>query len=129
NATPADTGLVEIIDTNSLRATASAGSLETPSAIARAGARVNVLGRSMVVDAGGTSAFVLTASGISIVPLTTAATQAPQLTGSAAVTTATSQPGVPPAGLISIFGNNLASAATSASSPLPTVLGGSCVPL
>ena len=34
-----------------------------------------------------------------------------------------------PGGLISIFGSNLASAATSASSPLPTVLGGTCVTL
>ena len=43
------------------------------SARCRAGARVNVAGRSMVLDSAGTTAFVLTASGISVIPLETAA--------------------------------------------------------
>jgi uncharacterized protein (TIGR03437 family) len=128
NATPADTGLVEVVDLNTLRTTASAGSLEGPGTLVRTGARSNILGRSMVVDSTGTTAFVLTTSGLSIVPLTPAGTQnAPLVPASGVVNTANFQSAVAPGGLISIFGSNLASAATSASSPLPTVLGGSCV--
>src|SRR5205823_2689275 len=74
--------------------------------------------------------FVLTASGLSIVPLTAATSQgAPQVPGAGVVNTANYLSQVAPGGLMSIFGSNLASAATSASNPLPTVLGGACVTL
>jgi uncharacterized protein (TIGR03437 family) len=130
NATPSDTGLVEVVDLNTQRTTATAGALEMTSVIARAGARVNVAGRSMVLDSAGTTAFVLTASGLSVVPLATGNQQnLPQVPGSGVVNTANYQTAVAPGGLISIFGTNLASAATAASSPLPTVLGGACVTL
>jgi uncharacterized protein (TIGR03437 family) len=130
NATPTDTGLVEVVDVNTSRTTATAGALEITSAVARAGARVNVLGRSMVLDSAGTTAFVLTASGLSVIPLATATTQnAPQVPGNGVVNLANYGSGVAPGGLIGIFGSNLASAATSASSPLPSVLGGACVTL
>jgi uncharacterized protein (TIGR03437 family) len=128
NATPTDTGLVEVVDVNTLRTSASAGTLEAPGTAVRAGARVNVLGRSMVVDSSGTTAFVLTTSGLSIVPLaSTSGSGTPQVSSGGVVNTANFQSAVAPGGLISIFGNNLATAATSASSPLPTVLGGTCV--
>ena len=73
---------------------------------------------------------MLTASGLSIVPLATGTQQnLPQVPGNGVVNTANFQTAVAPGGLISIFGTNLASAATAASSPLPTVLGGACVTL
>ena len=82
NATPSDTGLVEVVDLNTQRTTATAGALEMTSVIARAGARVNVPGRSMVLDSAGTTAFVLTASGLSVVPLATGSQQnLPQVPG------------------------------------------------
>ena len=130
NATPSDTGLVEVVDVNTLRTTATAGALEMPSAVVRAGARVNVIGRSMVLDSAGTTAFVLTASGLSVIPLATSSTpNVPQVPASGVVNTADFLSGVAPGGLVSIFGTNLASAATSASSPLPILLGGACVTL
>ena len=130
NATPSDTGLVEVVDVNTSRTTATAGALEITSTLARAGARVNILGRSMVLDSAGTTAFVLTASGLSVIPLATATTQnVPQVPGNGVVNMANYGSGVAPGGLIAIFGSNLASAATSASSPLPTLLGGACVTL
>jgi uncharacterized protein (TIGR03437 family) len=130
NATPSDTGLVEVVDLNTSRTTATAGALEITSAVARAGARVNVLGRSMVLDSAGTTAFVLTASGLSVIPLATSTAQnLPQVPGNGVVNTANFLGSVAPGGLISIFGANLASAATAASSPLPTLLGGACVTL
>jgi len=130
NATPSDTGLVEVVDLNTSRTTATAAALEIPSALARAGARVNVLGRSMVLDSAGATAFVLTASGLSVIPLATSTAQnLPQVPANGVVNTANYQGGVAPGGLISIFGANLASSATAVSSPLPTLLGGSCVTL
>jgi uncharacterized protein (TIGR03437 family) len=130
NATPSDTGLVEVVDLNTSRTTATAGALEVTSAVARAGARVNVLGRSMVLDSAGATAFVLTASGLSVIPLATSTAQnLPQVPGNGVVNTANFLGTVAPGGLISIFGANLASAATAASSPLPTLLGGACVTL
>src|SRR5450759_487250 len=130
NATPSDTGLVEVVDLNTSRTTATAGALEVTSAVARAGARVNVLGRSMVLDSAGATAFVLTASGLSVIPLATSTAQnLPQVPANGVVNTANFLGTVAPGGLISIFGANLASAATAASSPLPTLLGGACVTL
>ena len=130
NATPADTGLVEVVDLTTSRTTATAAALETPSALARAGTRVNVLGRSMVLDSAGATAFVLTASGLSVIPLATStAPNLPQVPANGVVSTANFLGSVAPGGLISIFGANLASSATAASSPLPTLLGGACVTL
>jgi uncharacterized protein (TIGR03437 family) len=45
------------------------------------------------------------------------------------VNTANFTAGIAPGGLVSIFGQNLAAGATAAVTPLPTVLGGSCVTL
>lgn len=130
NATPADTGLVEVVDLASQRTNGTAGALEIPSTVARAGARVNVAGRSMVLDSAGTTAFILTASGLSVVPMAPSTTTgAPQVPASGVVNTANFLPQVAPGGLISIIGTNLASSASSASTPLPTVLGGACVTL
>ncbi|MGD0773317.1 MAG: hypothetical protein ABSC05_10900 [Candidatus Solibacter sp.] len=130
SATPTDTGLVEVVDLNTQRTLATAGALETPSALARTGARVNVLGRSMVLDSAGTTAFVLTASGLSVIPLATSTTQnVPQVPANGVVNLADFTGGVAPGGLLAIFGSNLASAATASSAPLPTMLGGSCITL
>jgi uncharacterized protein (TIGR03437 family) len=129
NATPADAGLVEVIDVNTQRTSASANALEGPTAIARTGQRVNVQGRSMALDAAGTAAFVLTASGISVIPLDTPATSAPQVAANGVVSAANFQTAIAPNGLISIMGRNLASSASAAGTPLPTVLGGACVTL
>jgi uncharacterized protein (TIGR03437 family) len=91
---------------------------------------VNISGRMMAVDPSGANAYVLTASGLSIIPLgQTSAQGAPALTGNAVVNTASFTAGVAPGSLISIFGRNLGQSAAAGSTPLPTVLGGSCVTL
>ena len=80
--------------------------------------------------AAGQNAYVLTASGLSIIPMTAASAQnAPVLTGNGVVNTANYTSGIAPGGLISIFGRNLGTAATACATPLPTVLGGACVTL
>jgi len=118
------------VDSNTLRTLATAQTLEGPLAVAAGTARVNISGRLMAVDAGGQSAYILTASGLSIIPLTASSTQnAPVLTGNAVVNTANYTAGIAPGGLISIFGRNLGTTAAAATTTLPTVLGGACVTL
>jgi uncharacterized protein (TIGR03437 family) len=128
-AVATDAGLIELVDVASQRTTATANALEGPSTLARTGQRVNLTtGRSMAVDASGTTAFVLTASGLSIIPIGTATASAtPSVSAGGVVSTANFLPAVAPGGLISIFGKNLASNDTAAGTPLPAVLGGTCV--
>jgi uncharacterized protein (TIGR03437 family) len=125
-----DAGMVEIVEAATLRTVATAQGLEGPLAIAAGTARVNISARLMAVDLPGQNAYVLTASGLSIIPLTSAATQnAPAVPGNGVVNTANYTAGIAPGGLISIFGRNLGTTAVAPSTPLPTVLGGACVTL
>jgi uncharacterized protein (TIGR03437 family) len=130
-AAATDAGLIEIVDAATQRTTATANALESPLAIVTGAARVNVPGRTMAVDAGQANAYVLTASGLSIVPLSAVATQnVPQVSANGVVNTANGSTGVAPGGLISILGRNLANGSTTAGvSPLPGILGGVCVTL
>jgi uncharacterized protein (TIGR03437 family) len=127
---PSDAGVVEIVDANTLRTTATASALESPLAAVTGTARINVNGRTMALDSSVANAFVLTASGVSIVPLTAVAGgAAPQLSGTPLVNSANFAAAVAPGGLVSILGKNLAASASSPGTPLPTVLGGTCVTL
>jgi len=128
-AAPADAGMIELIDVASQRTNATANALEGPPTLARTGQRVNVAaGRSMAVDSAGTVAFVLTTSGLSLIPISaTPISGLPTVANGGVVSTANYLPAVAPGGLISIFGRNLASDATAPGTPLPTILGGTCV--
>jgi uncharacterized protein (TIGR03437 family) len=128
-ATVTDAGLVEIIDVQTQRTTATAAGLEGPLTAAVGTARAIVPGRLMAVDGSATTAYIVTASGLSIIPLTATANQtAPTITNNGVVNTASYTAGLAPNSLVSIFGRNLAQSA-AASFPLPTVLGGVCVTL
>jgi uncharacterized protein (TIGR03437 family) len=125
-----DAGMVEIVEAATLRTVATAQGLEGPLAIAAGTARVNISARLMAVDLAGQNAYVITASGLSIIPLTPATTQnAPAVPANGVVNTANYTAGIAPGGLISIFGRNLGATASAPSTPLPTVLGGACVTL
>jgi uncharacterized protein (TIGR03437 family) len=128
---PTDAGLVEVVDLATLRTTAAANALEGPLAVVTGTARANVSGRTMALDPSATTAYVLTASGLSVIPLSggTGAQSAPTLAGAPLVNSANLTAGVAPGGLVSIFGKNLAAGGSSSGSPLPTILGGTCVTL
>jgi uncharacterized protein (TIGR03437 family) len=86
--------------------------------------------RTMVVDPVGNNAYVITASGLSVIPLTAIpASGAPQPSRGGAVNLGSYQPAIAANGLLSIFGQNLAQSATAPSTPLPQILGGVCVTL
>jgi len=82
----------------------------------------------MAVDASGLTAYVLTESGLSIVPLDMVpAADRPQVSARGIVNAASYQTTVAPNALISIFGRNLGASAQANNVPLPTVLGNICV--
>lgn len=92
--------------------------------------RINVAPRWMVVDSKGTTAYAVTVSGLTVIPLTPASSNTrPQISlGARGIVNANDgTPNFKPGSFITITGQNLASAATADQLPPPTVLGGSCV--
>lgn len=91
--------------------------------------RVNVPSRQLVIDSKGT-AYSITLSGLSVIPLsTTGASPRPAIASGARgiVNSADGTATIRPGAFITINGSNLASAANAETIPPPTVLGGSCV--
>jgi uncharacterized protein (TIGR03437 family) len=87
-------------------------------------------GRTMAIDAAGANAYAITASGLSIIPLAgPTQAQMPVPSKGGAVNLASYTAGVAPNGLLSIFGQNFGTLATPASTPLPLIMGGTCVTL
>ncbi len=131
-ATVTDAGQVSVITVDlanaTLRTLTTVNALEGPLTQVIGAARVSSPGRSMAVDASVSNAYILTASGLSIIPLQGNTAATPQTTTAGVVNLANFQPKIAPTGLIGIFGKNLAGSA-SATAPLPTILGGTCVTL
>jgi hypothetical protein len=90
--------------------------------------RFNIPARSMVID-NNNVAYVITLSGLSVVPLTPNGAPTPQIaSGNRAIVSATDgTTNLKIGGVINVSGSNLASAAIASQVPPPTVLGGSCV--
>jgi hypothetical protein len=92
--------------------------------------RFNTNPRMMVVDSAGATAYMITLSGLSVVPLTlTGADTRPAINTGARgiVNSSDGTPNIKPGSFITISGTHLAGAATADTIPPPTVLGGSCV--
>ena len=92
--------------------------------------RFNTNPRMMAVNAAGTTAYMITLSGLSVVSLTpTGADTRPAINAGAGgiVNSADGSPNFQPGSFITVSGKNLADQATANTVPPPTVLGGSCV--
>ena len=125
-----ETPVVELVDANTGATLRSASALEGPVSSVVANQRVNVIGKAMAVDSAGTTAYLLTTSGLSIVPLDPASPgDRPVINQGGVVNMASYQTKVAPGSLVSIFGRNLGSTESASTSPLPTILGGVCVTL
>lgn len=129
NQIASDPGQVEIVDVNSGAPQRTAPSMEGPLSQPLTTGRAVVEPRTMAVDANGTSAYILTTSGLSIVPLDAPAAPSdrPQVYPNGAVNLASYLPVLDPNGLISLFGRNLAGPDMASATPLPNILGGVCV--
>ena len=122
---------LEIVDVNTGIATLSAPALEGPVSSVTGTQRANVAGRTMAVDSTAANAYILTTSGLSIVPLDVIPPNArPVVPQNSIVSTASYLPKLAQGSLASIFGRNLASSANAnPASNLPTFIGGVCVTL
>jgi hypothetical protein len=92
--------------------------------------RFNTNPRMMAVNAAGTTAYMITLSGLSVVSLkpTGTDTRPAIATGARGIVNATDgSTNFKPGSFITINGQNLADSATADTLPPPTVLGGSCV--
>jgi hypothetical protein len=90
--------------------------------------RFNTTPRQMAVDAAGTTAYMITLSGLSVVSLTPSGGDTrPTIAAGGIVNTADGTASFKPGSFITINGSSLASPATADTIPAPTVLGGSCV--
>jgi uncharacterized protein (TIGR03437 family) len=140
NATVTETPTVQLVNAATAATRSSSPVLEGPLSSQVGNQRVNVNGRTMAVDSTGATAYLLTTSGLSIVPLGTTQ-QIPFQPGAAlpsnlmlvnqngVVNAANYQTAIAPGSSISIFGQNLGTEASAATSTLPTLLGGVCVTL
>jgi len=89
--------------------------------------RFNFPPRSMVIDANNV-AYIVTVSGLSVVPLTPGGSPAPQIAAAkGVVNSGNGSTNLRVGGFVTVNGSNLATAATATTLPAPTVLGGSCV--
>ncbi|MDQ6678408.1 MAG: hypothetical protein M3Z09_14070 [Acidobacteriota bacterium] len=129
-STATDAGMIEIVDANTGQLLRSAPSLESAASSVSGTQRIAVNGRGLVVDSTATNAYALTATGLSIIPLTpVAASDRPVVPQNGVVNLASYQATAAPGGLVSIFGQNLAAQQTNSGAALPMVLGGACVTL
>jgi uncharacterized protein (TIGR03437 family) len=129
-AVATDAGLIEVVNATSQQTIAAANALEGPLTAVAGTARANINGRTMAIDPLAATVYVLTTSGLHIVPFDTTGTQnIPLAPANGVVNTANYTPSLASGGLVSIFGQRLAAAASAGGTPLPTVLGGTCVTL
>jgi DNA-binding beta-propeller fold protein YncE len=99
---------------------------ENPVATVFGTTRQNLPARQMVVDPAGTTAYAITLSGLSVIPL--APTSQSTLPAISSITNATgASQAIQPGSFVTIKGQNLAATAVATTIPPPTVLGGSCV--
>ncbi|MBL8241209.1 MAG: hypothetical protein JNM66_27550 [Bryobacterales bacterium] len=128
NAVVTDVPTIELVNAATGATTRTIAALEGPTSTVTGTARVNIDGRTMAVDAALENAYVLTASGLGIVPLTAAAaTDRPQVPAAGVVNVGNFTASAAPNGLVSIFGQNLGASESAGTSPLPLTLGGTCV--
>jgi uncharacterized protein (TIGR03437 family) len=123
-----DPPAIEIVDVNTGQVRSTAAALEGPLTSLLVGGRANVSGRTMAVDADGTTAFALTTSGISIVPLTPLpVAERPAINRDGIVNIGSQLPLVAQGTPVSIYGRNLGEEAKVDAGNWPLNLGGVCV--
>ncbi len=128
NTLSADAGSLDIVDVSSGQARVSVPALEGPVTQIVGTARATMEGRTVAVDSSGSTAYAITTSGLSVIPLDASnAADRPQIATKGVVNLASYQTAAAPNTLISIFGRNLASTDIAGATPLPLQLGGVCV--
>lgn len=125
-----DTANIEIVEVTTGRILGAAATLERPLSTPTGNQRANVAGRTLVADMANNTGYVLTTSGLSLVPLDQVPPQnRPLVNPQGGVTNSgTGTAAIAQGGLIHINGRALAATAEAPrTGPAATVLGGSCV--
>ena len=122
---------LEIADLRNSSVSVVGALAENPAVTVFGSTRANVPSRLLAVDSSGATAYALTLSGLSVIPLTPQGSAPPQIsTGAAAVVNGSDgSANLKPGSFVVINGSNLAASATATQLPAPTTLGGSCVTL
>ncbi len=133
-ATSTTAPTISLADSRTGSATIQVSAIEGPmtpsTTIGPTGGRTTVSPRTLAVDTSAAAVYAITESGLSVIPLTSVpAALKPLPSRGGAVNLASYQAAVAVNGLLSIFGSNLGTLAQSATTPLPTTLGGTCVTL
>ena len=130
NTVPTTAPVVQIMNATTGSSTLQVNALEGPFTQVAGAARASISGRTMAIDSANAIAYVITTSGLSIIPLSLpAAAGRPMPNQNGAVNLGSFQKPVASNGLLSIFGQNLGASELAGSMPLPTMLGGTCVTL
>jgi hypothetical protein len=119
--------VLELIDLRDNSVTVIGAIAENPQVTLVGTTRSNVPPRQIAVDRAGT-AYVLTLSGMTVVPMTPAGVSRPLLAATSAVVNASDGGAVlAPGSFIAVNGQNLADSVKAGELPAPTLLGGSCL--
>lgn len=130
NTVVSEPAAVETVDGTSGNVLRSSPAPEGPLTTLVGTARVNVNGRMLALDAGGTTAYAVTASGISVIPLEPVNNaDRPAINPNGTVSLSSYLPAFAPGSLVSIFGRNLGSSGAMSGSFAPAIMGGVCVTL
>jgi uncharacterized protein (TIGR03437 family) len=130
NALPTTQPSVQLMNATTGNSTSQFTALEGPITQVTTTTRATIAGRTMAVDSTGSFAYVITTSGLSIINLSAVPASARPLPNkNGTVNLGSYQTAIAPNGLISIFGQDLAASAVASSTPLPLILGGTCVTL
>jgi uncharacterized protein (TIGR03437 family) len=130
NTLPTTAPTVDLVDAATGATIRQANMLEGPQTTVVPNGRTLISARTMAVDSTGTTAYVITASGLSIVPLTPVpASDRPVPNNRGTVNLGSYQTQIAPNTIVSIFGQNLGQLEIAGSTPLPITLGGTCVTL
>ncbi len=128
-----DAGLIETYNPSSITLSGEAPALEGAPSTVTGTARATAFARTMAVDAVNQVAYIITASGLSIIPMNPPASTLstrPAVNLGGVVSLADYTAGLAAGGLVTIFGRNLSNGTASTTvAPLPTILGGTCVTL
>ncbi|MBI4892640.1 MAG: hypothetical protein HY821_18590 [Acidobacteria bacterium] len=128
NALPTTSAYVELVNPMTGQTQGQTyPALESMTAPVVATNRVNLGGRLMAVDARNTTAYVLTTSGLSVVPLSPSTADRPVISTNGVVSLGSQTTALGQAGLVTIYGRNLGSAASIGSGAFASSLGGVCV--
>ena len=127
-----DAGLFEVVDANTaMPGRTSALALEGPLSQATTTGRATAIsGRTVAVDSSGSTVYAVSTSGLSIIPLAAPMPpNFPRVNAKGAVNLTSGLATVAQNSLLSIYGANLGSTDQATNTPLPTLLGGTCVTL